>query len=54
MTTEPPITRTNLHDPEEFAAVFMDELRYGQGVSLARASLIEAAECGAAEAILSI
>ena len=35
---EPEITRTNLHDPAEFAAVFMDELRYGQGVSLNRAS----------------
>jgi starch phosphorylase len=39
MTIEPPITRTNLHDPEEFASVFMDELRYGQGVSLARSSI---------------
>ena len=39
MTIEPPITRTNLHDPEEFASVFMDELRYGQGVALTRASV---------------
>jgi starch phosphorylase len=38
MSLEPPITRTNLHDPEEFASVFMDELRYGQGVSLRRSS----------------
>jgi starch phosphorylase len=38
MTSEPPITRTNLHDPEEFASVFMDELRYNQGVGLTRAS----------------
>ncbi len=39
MSLEPPITRTNLHDPEEFASVFMDELRYGQGVALTRASM---------------
>ncbi len=39
MSLEPPITRTNLHDPEEFASVFMDELRYGQGVVLTRSSL---------------
>ena len=38
MSLEPPITQTNLHDPAEFASVFMDELRYGQGVSLARSS----------------
>ena len=38
MTAEPRITKTNLHDPEEFASTFMDELRYGQGVSLQRAS----------------
>ena len=39
MPAEPPITRTNLHDPQEFASVFMDELRYGQGVALTRSSL---------------
>ena len=38
MSLEPPITQTNLHDPEEFASVFMDELRYGQGVSLLRST----------------
>ena len=27
MSLEPPITQTNLHDPAEFASVFMDELR---------------------------
>ena len=38
MTSEPTITRTNLHDPEEFASVFLDELHYNQGVGLNRAS----------------
>ena len=39
MSSDPTVTRTHLHDPEEFASVFMDELRFGRGVGLTRASM---------------